>query len=405
MTWDTVYQRSLDDLLKSERARREALESDRAGLVELLTRLAQRHAGQRLEDLRRENPATPKHWSAQEWEAFFSRPEQPNQVLAWGQPAVDNGCNVPSDAQALQQLQQEMRNLRTQVEHSQPVANDQRPFDFAQDRLATKADSPVPSRLSSVSLTAFAPPVVPYKYKGLLGQHGLTDLRWRRGSMLLFLMASRGMNAHLELDALIAQREGLSYRSNSTKKPLENLAAAGLVIAETLRMETDDFRTALKLTRLTDTGRELCQALDWPVIESDWERLIRLHQGLAQPRHTLAVLYFALLARVRGWATEIVPDVDGSAAPDMRVAKDELNLYVEVELGSRGDQKQTAKWKHLADLQGRVAICAPNVTVRERQVKDCQLAKIGGVATDLATLVARKYHEAENEPLWFKEWK
>ena len=246
---------------------------------------------------------------------------------------------------------------------------------------------------------------MPYKYKGLLGQHGLTDLRWRRGSMLLFLMASRGMNAHLELDALIAQREGLSYRSNSTKKPLENLAAAGLVIAETLRMETDDFRTALKLTRLTDTGRELCQALDWPVIESDWERLIRLHQGLAQPRHTLAVLYFALLARVRGWATEIVPDVDGSAAPDMRVAKDELNLYVEVELGSRGDQKQTAKWQHLADLQGRVAICAPNVTVRERLVKDCQLAKISGVATDLATLVARKYHEAENEPLWFKEWK
>jgi len=396
MAWDTVYQRSLDDLLKSERARREALECDRAGLVELLTRLAQRHAGQRLEDLRRENPATPKHWSAQEWEAFFSRPEQPNQVLAWGQTAGDNGCNGPSDAQALQQLQQEMRNLRTQVEHSQP-----------------KPETPVPRHPpalsevegSSVSLSAFAPPAVPYKYKGLLGQHGLTDLRWRRGSMLLFLMASRGMNAHLELDALIAQREGLSYRSNSTKKPLENLAAAGLVIAETLRMETDDFRTALKLTRLTDTGRELCQALDWPVIESDWERLIRLHQGLAQPRHTLAVLYFALLARVRGWATEIVPDVDGSAAPDMRVAKDELNLYVEVELGSRGDQKQTAKWQHLADLQGRVAICAPNVTVRERLVKDCQLAKISGVATDLATLVARKYHEAENEPLWFKEWK
>ena len=400
MTWNAVYQRSLDDLLKSERARRDALESDRDGLVELLTRLAQQHDGQRLEDLRRENPGTPKHWSAQEWEAFFSRPAQPKPVIAWGNQSGGNnghtanngnGKDGHADVQALRQLQQEIRNLRTQWEHSQPVAVSER-------SLETGAQSTIP-------LAAFSPPVVPYKFKGLLGQHGLTELRWRRGSMLLFLMATRGTNAHLELDAVIAQREGLSYRSNSTKKPLENLAAAGLVIAETLRMESGDFRTALKLARLTDSGRELCQALDWSVIESDWERLLRLHQGLEQPRHTLAVLYFALLARVRGWATEIVPDVAGKIAPDVRVAKGDQRLYVEVELGSRGDEKQTAKWKHLADLQGRVAICAPNVSVRERLVKDCQLAKIGGLATDLATLVAKKYHEAQNEPLWFKEWK
>jgi hypothetical protein len=26
------------------------------------------------------------------------------------------------------------------------------------------------------------------------------------------------------------------------------------------------------------------------------------------------------------------------------------------------------------------------------------------VATDLATLVAKPYHEAQEEPLWLKEW-
>ena len=377
MTWETVYERSLGDLLKAERTRREAIQADRQALVELLTRLADQQDGKRLEDARHQNPGAPQHWTAQEWAAFFDRPQQQAHIAGWGHD------ETPKMAQ--------------------PEQADRRPE--TEDGQQTEAQSPVVGPPSPVSFTTFSPPVVPYKFKGLLSQHGLTDLRWRRGSMLLFLMATRGTNAHLELDAVIAQREGLSYRSNSTKKPLENLAAAGLVIAETLRMESDDFRTALKLARLTDAGRELCQALDWPVIESDWERLLRLHQGLEQPKHTLAVLYFALLARVRGWTTEIVPDVAGKTAPDVLVVKGDQRLYVEVELGSRGDEKQTAKWKHLADLQGRVAICAPNVSVRERLVKDCQLAKIGGLATDLATLVAKKYHEAQNEPLWFKEWK
>ena len=222
--------------------------------------------------------------------------------------------------------------------------------------------------------------------------------------MMLYLMAACGVNAHLEMDVFVAKREGLSYRSNSTKKPLENLAAAGLVIAETLRMEVGDFRTALKLARLTNEGQQLCDALGWPVVESDWDRLIRLHQGLQQPRHTLAVLYFALLARVRGWTTEIVPKVDGDIDPDILVTKGDDRYFVEVELGTRGSEKQTAKWKNLADAQGYVAICAPNVKIRERLAADCRLAKLSGVATDLATLVAKPYHEAQEEPLWVKEW-
>jgi len=257
---------------------------------------------------------------------------------------------------------------------------------------------------SSVPLTDFSPPNVPYKYKGLLSNHGLKDLRWRRGSMMLYLISTFGINAHLEMDVFIATREGLSYRSNSTKKPLENLAAAGLVIAETLRMKVGDFRTALKLARLTDEGRKLCDALGWHVVESDWDRMIRLHQGQKQTRHTLAVLYFSLLARVRGWTTEIVPEVDGSAVPDILVTKADQRYFVEVELGTRGNEKQTAKWKNLADAHGRVAICAPNVTVRERLVKDCRFAKLSGVATDLATLVAKTYYESKDEPLWVKEW-
>ena len=420
MTWQSVYQRSLSDLLKAEKTRRQAVEADRARLVQLLTRLAQHHDGQRLEEYRRQDPGTPEHWSAEEWTEFFSSPPAVQaQARSWGKNG--NG-HRKAETDDLQRRQAEVRRLKTHTEHLQlktdgrpetgngeQVSVGEREID---DRAPETGKAPVarppacPEFIegSPVPLTDFSPPNVPYKYKGLLTNHGLKDLRWRRGSMLLYLISTFGINAHLEMDVFIAQREGLSFRSNSTKKPLENLAAAGLVIAETLRMEIGDFRTALKLARLTDEGRQICDALGWPVVESDWDRLIRLHQGQKQTRHTLAVLYFALLARVRGWTTEVVPNAESGAVPDILVAKDDQRFFVEVELGTRGNEKQTAKWKNLADAHDRVAICAPNVKVRERLVKDCRLAKLSGVATDLATLVAKRYYEAKDEPLWMKEW-
>ena len=412
MTWQSVYQRSLSDLLKAEKARRQAVEADRTRLVGLLTRLAQHHDGQRLEECRRQDPGTPEHWSAEEWTEFFSRPPAVQaQARTWG--ANGNG-HRKAETGDLRRLQDEARRLETHIEHfhdkadGRPETGDREQVSAGEreidDRRPEAGKAPVARPSSSVPLTDFSPPKIPYKYKGLLANHGLKDLRWRRGSMLLYLISTFGMNAHLEMDVFIAKGEGLSYRSNSTKKPLENLAAAGLVIAETLRMEVGDFRTALKLARLTDEGRQLCDALGWPAVESDWDRMIRLHQGQKQTRHTLAVLYFALLARVRGWTTEVVPEVDGSAVPDILVAKGDQRYFVEVELGTRGSEKQTAKWKNLADAHDRVAICAPNVKVRERLVADCRLAKLSGVATDLATLVATKYYESKDEPLWVKEW-
>ena len=405
MTWQSVYQRSLGDLLAAEKTRRKAVESDRVRLVELLTRLAQHHDGERLEELRRQDPGTPEHWSADEWEHFFSKPPaMRTQTHSWG--TNGNGRSAQRHPTTeVRSRKPETEPLQTNSDGRQEILRlrSEQAEDGVRKPIETEVVS-VPRPLSSVALSAFSLPQMPYKYKGLLKNHGMTPLRWRRGSMMLYLMAAHGFNAHLELDSYIAQKEGLGFRSNSTKKPIENLAAAGLLITETLRMETGDFRTALKLVRLSEEGQKLCQALGWPVAESDWHRLIRLHQGQRQPRHTLAVLYFAILARVRGWATEIVPEIDGHPAPDIRVSKDERRYYVEIELGTRGDEKQTAKWKNLADLQGKVAICAPNVKIRERLAKDCRLAKLSGQATDLATLVAKPYHEAQDEPLWLIEW-
>ena len=411
MTWQDVYQRSLGDLLAAEKARRQVVEADRAKLVHLLTILAQRHDGERLEEFRRQDPGTPEHWSAEEWTDFFSKPPATKvQGHAW---SANGNSHQEAETKDINLNQDEKRTNETNTAHHQPKESVQ--ASSAKDQVSDSRDATPenmtpetgefePRPPSSVSLTDFSPPQMPYKYKGLLKNHGMTPLRWRRGSMMLYLMATYGINAHLELDVYVAQREGLNYRSNSTKKPISDLAAAGLVIAETLRMQVGDFRTALRLARLTDEGRTLSKALGWPAVESDWDRMIRLHQGRRQVRHTLAVLYFGVLARVRGWSTEIMPNADGAADPDLQVTKGDERYFVEVELGTRGDEKQTAKWQNLADLQGSVALCAPNVKIRERLVADCRLANLSGVATDLGTLVDKPYHEAQGEPLWLKEW-
>ena len=118
-----------------------------------------------------------------------------------------------------------------------------------------------------------------------------------------------------------------------------------------------------------------------------------------------------MLARVRGWATQIAPDSDGPAAPDLIVIGHGQKHLVEVELSARGGQKQTRKWRNLAEAQGHVALCAPTAKVRERLVGDCKLAKLSGVATDLYSLNIDKngerkrfYDITPNDPLWVEEF-
>ena len=97
--------------------------------------------------------------------------------------------------------------------------------------------------------------------------------------MQLYLIATLGVNAHLELDSFIAPKENLSYRTNSTKKPLQMLTDAGMLHVETLRLQQGEFKMALRVARLTKLGREMCASFGWTVVESDWDRLIEHHQG------------------------------------------------------------------------------------------------------------------------------
>jgi hypothetical protein len=418
--WKTVHERSFADLLSAERTRRAAIESDRVQLVELLIDLARKHDGPRLEEHWRQTPEGPLHWSAPEWAAFFQA-DAPRIEKDWGKSLeveTTPSGDKPKDkmVNALQariiQLESVIADLRLKDGEKLPAGSSDTELPDTQTPDTQAPDTPPsPTNIPAGPLDDFNVPRLSLKYKPELQKHGYTDLRWRRGAMQLYLIATLGINAHLELDSFIAPKESLSYRTNSTKKPLQMLKDAGMLHVETLRLQQGEFKMALRVARLTDLGREMCASFGWKVVQSDWDRLIEHHQGEKQKEHTLAVIYFAMLARVRGWATQIAPDGDGPVAPDLVVIGHGERYLVEVELSARGGQKQTRKWRNLAEAQGHVALCAPTAKVRERLVNDCKLAKLNGVATDLESLNVdengerkRFYNITPDDPLWVDEF-
>jgi hypothetical protein len=152
--------------------------------------------------------------------------------------------------------------------------------------------------------------------------------------------------------------------------------------------------THIVALELGEKGKALTEAMGWEVREGDYPRLRRLHQGEDLEAHTAAVLAFLYQARARGWRGMAMPAVEGPAVPDAVVEKGE-RLYVEVE---RSGEEKPEKWRNLAALQGRVALCAPNPKIRDRLVADCRMMGLSGAATDLLSLLQG------HEDLWIERW-
>ena len=416
--WNQVYDRSLHDLLDSEREVRTVLEGEYRKIVALLEKLARQHYGPTLEDQRRAAPEALQKWSAQDWENFFQTAPRTtqNQLGAsqapnsWGKPTKKLSSNGNRLEKQLSRLQEENQQLQAEVLRLQaeisalkpPPEKAAPPKPVARQLLAQN-----PPR--QATLDAFQMPLVPLKYSDLENEFG--GLQWRRAQLFLYLMANFGLNAHVELDRYIAPAEGLSYRSNSTKKPVKKLIQTGLVADQTLKLETAPAAGfALWVLRLTDQGRELCQALGWPPVESEWERLRRLAPSAAE--YHLAVLYLAVLGRSRGYQVQVLPENAGETQPfdklrteaDVRLQRTDEQVLVIVETGQTSTTVPD-RWRHLHQAQDSVALCALSASQRQQLAKACQQAQLPGKATDLATLKAVKIYETTAaDPLWLQGW-
>ncbi len=417
--------RALEDVIEAERKLRSIAEQTAREYKALMKELAQRLAGEALEARRVDDPGAPDNWKPSDWQAFWwSAAIRPaGTAQAWGVATKPNGNGhdkaLQAEVESLRRkvaemeaernrLLQEMRVLQAEDVKPKPVEKAEKkgpettpPQLLLTDELLAPQHREVVRALRTLTI-----PEPPLRFAEQLRKDE-SGIRYRRKALLLYVLATTGYCTRLEVDRLIAATEEISVRTNSVRKPANELEETGLVLSQTLHM-TSPFETGLALYRLSEDGKALCRAWGWEVVESEWERVLRLHQGETQEAHTIMLLAFALHARLRGWDVALLPEVQGKAVPDVLVERDGERWYVEVE---RGDGSKR-KWKNLAGLNGgKVALCAADENGRRELVSDCKGLKLNGVATDLHTLA----FEAPGKPrgmlditpqmeLWVERW-
>ena len=239
---------------------------------------------------------------------------------------------------------------------------------------------------------------VPFPERLHRGIAGLQRTRQVRTLQGLYLLATSGLALGLELRQALGRQLGMDPEGGSLKR-LFRVDLPGLDLAA---CETLDFINGSRLAvlRLNPEGKALSRALNWPVVENEWERLVRQHAGLRYPQHTVGLLAFCYHARLRDWQVTLLPQVNANVEPDARVTKGSQSCYVEFEVRPHG---KLEKWQKSDAFQGSVAIATFTPSLRAGLVQECRDVRVPGQATDLQTLAQAARRQAPG-PLWLEAW-
>ena len=410
-TADFIRERMFKNLNENERLLKEAALDVVKEFRSVLFSTAQRLDSQRVQELMRLDPFTFQSWSPAQWQAFF------DSILNDGTGWSSRGGSV-TDVLRLEaencRLRQDGEHIRKSNDKLQGQAADlQRRLAEVETRLrhlqAARSGAEPASSIETIDNGVYVPllkamkewqvPTPPARFKTLVSDD---PVRWRRQSMSLYIMASTGISSRVELDYLVGVLEGVKSRSSSLRTTLDLLADHGLAIGGSFSVAYGAFQSALSVMRLSEAGKELCRILGWEPVESEWERINRLHDGERSRDHTFGLLAFSLHARLRGWQVQVIPDVSGTWQPDVRIQRQETGLFVEVEMS---EKENPAKWQQLAALQGKVALCAATRKQQAALTSDCKMLKLAGMATSLENLVAERIPDIKSEtPLWEETW-
>jgi hypothetical protein len=386
-----VVERGLEDILDSERELRKMAEVQNREMRKVLTEVAYRLAGDRMEKIRKQNPSAPDNWTAGDWRDFFAKNVKEG-----------SGWNSSDDIRKRLEViegerngaQKELEKLRRSLEEMEI----QRTIGAAGSSQESET-TPVPTAASSKEgvVESHELPDMPKKPPTRFASRLGIGKRWRRQAQALYLMAVKGFSLRLEILQVIGEIANVNPRSGSLTRMIDALVSKGLVDIGKISMSLSQ-PAKLAVLRLTDDGRELCGVLGWEPVESEWEKLIRLHDGNRQQEHTAGVLAFTYHSRRRGWEIEVLPYVEGNAEPDVLVMKGEERIFVEVEFG----QDKPNKWRNMAELQGFIALCAATAEKRSKLVAECKLDKLNGIATDIETLIQESGGVLGK--LWAEKW-
>ena len=407
---DMPHQRALSDLLQAERSLREMNERVLRDMRQALLETAIRLDGERLEALRRTDPAIPSNWSPADWRKFFSQVSQ-----GWG-------GERSNEARALQ-LEKQVESLKKKLAQAEART--------AASPSHSQAISPAPAPqvmtpIPSLFIAGLLPGAVPslgaliadaqqvgqslpqsasatFK-KSLVNGGGRTggDLprAFQRYWILLYLVGHWGLAVSTELEDILSAVVDISAGSGSLRRLLGDLSVkSDIFVSETVKADSPS--TSLKLFRLSAQGERLYQSLfNRRPNENEWSRLMRLRAGERHPGLTVAILAFVSQARKRGWAAQVLPE--GKDA-DAWVMRGDERWFVEIGLS---DKERLSHWQSLAALNdGRLALCAADSKTRAQLVGMRKQAHLAGMATDIEALVMAKLKGvAENAPLWRESW-
>jgi hypothetical protein len=226
----------------------------------------------------------------------------------------------------------------------------------------------------------------------------IPNRRWALNAYALYFLATELSPVRVEHEQRLAEY----FDTSSRKKYITNVFRKDLIRAGLIHVQTISYLRGvhmISLVRLNEKGKELCRSFGWQICENEWERLVRLHSGDGQPRHTAAMIVFSLSARQRGWKVTMLPQTDlPQFRPDLLLEKMEECFYVEVELGSRKKEK----WNLYKKLQGHAALCGKTYESTRTLIEECAAIRLSGRATSLDNLVY--YRNNLEHPLFSMHW-
>ena len=391
LTTADVTEVVLQDLVEAEKRLRELAEVENRELHAALQLAAYTFAGEEYEAELRKDQRILDRWTPADWMAFFQRVAPVGRGWADHRVLAERPRQVVAERDALAaevlRLREELA-LRAQL--SPGIAAD----DDDAGAAAGGEQRQEKPRHDLGPAVSFRWPQVPKRPPRAYARY--FPRNWDREGLILALISS-GLCLRVEIGELIGRRFGVSGRAGSVKRLFvgkqRSLEARGIIYSEVHRVG----RAGAMIVGLTDLGRKIAKACGWEVVETEWERLKRLHGGDRQLKHAAAVCIFAYHARRRGCKVEVVPQVEGPAEPDvLLITGGGERIYVEVEAG----REKEAKWRNTADLQGFVALCAVNDRARDALVREIKSLGLPGRATDLGALIAEK----DEGRLWMEEW-
>lgn len=412
-----VRERMISDLVASERRLRQAAEQLLGEFREVLYFLASQLAGEQVQEIKRQDPATFRSWTPQQWQAFFVgmlkrhnawsptntetspqtalKRQAENERLRQSIQSWQQRCQAAESQ--LQAVQQRLKELENQPSQVRPVisapAND---IDTMPGITRENIDAGVHTATLKL-LRHWNVPTRPARFARLVSSE---ELQWRRQSMALYLLAMHGLNPRVELEHLIGVAEGLKSRSSALRRSVDLLEHNRLLITDSLHMLNPE--TSLALARLSDEGRDLCQVLGWKAVESDWERLLRLRPAEKKSERSLAILIVAMHARLRGWQVKAVPDSDLELPVDIHLWRGLENLLAWV---LPDEPIPVGCWQKLVEKQGQVVSIARTILQRQRLAEACVTLDLPGVSTSLEELITVRLGAMPlGDELWKDRW-